>query len=323
MRERPSAVTTAEHIWNRELILVTGKGGVGKTTVAAALARAAQAAGRRVLLAEITSEVANTSPLLGLFGHPRPQGEAPVRLGEGLEGLRIMPSAGHRLFLKDALHSGLLANAAMRSAALNRFLMAAPAFPEIGTLYLLVSLLRQKRWDHIILDLPATGHALGLVSLPRTVLKILPASGLIGAAIDEGLQALTSKTRCGAVLVTLPEALPVQESVELEEGLRKLGVPVRAMVLNRMPGHQFSDAERAALEVHMAARTTEPVLGTREFRRLQRALDARIRFQAQVPEGIQPVEISMWEESADVSEVMEHVGRVLGEARPKSSEETS
>ncbi len=307
-------MTTGEHIWNRELILVTGKGGVGKTTVAAALARAAQAEGRQVLLAEVTTEVAKTSPLLGLFGQPRPEGEAPVRLDSGLYGLRITPSSGHKLFLKDALHSGILANAAMRSSALNRFLLAAPAFPEIGTLYSLVSLLRQRRYDHIILDLPATGHALGLVSLPRTVLKVLPSSGLIGTAIQEGMDALTSKERTGAVLVTLPEAMPVQESIELEQGLNKLDVPVSAMVLNRMPKHAFSEAERIALDNHMRGRATEPLLGTREFRRLERALDARTRFRAQVPAGINRVEVPLWDTTSNVMEIMEHVGLVLGQA---------
>lgn len=307
-------MTPGEHIWNRELVLVTGKGGVGKTTVAAALARAAQAEGRRVLIAEVASEVANTSQLLALFGHPKSSGETPVRLDDNLEGLRVTPSAGHRLFLRDALHSGMLANAAMRSAALNRFLLAAPSFPEIGTLYMLVSLLRQKRWDHLVLDLPATGHALGLVSLPRTVLKVLPGSGLIGTAITEGLEALTDPARTGAVVVTLPEALPVQEAIELEAGLSRLSVPVRAMVLNRMPKHAFTEAERAALDAHMRARATEPLLGTREFRRLERALDARARFRAQVPAEINRVEVPMWEETTDLAEVMEHVGLVLRQA---------
>lgn len=307
-------MSPGEHIWNRELVLVTGKGGVGKTTVAAALARAAQAEGRRVLVAEVTSEVANSSQLLGLFGRPQITGQDPVRLDDNLDGMRITPSAGHRLFLADALHSGMLASAAMRSAALNRFLLAAPSFPEIGTIYQLVALLREKRWDHIVLDLPATGHALGLVSLPRTVLKVLPASGLIGRAITEGLGALTDPARCGAVIVTLPEALPVQESIELEQGLAKLDVSVRAMLLNRMPHHAFSEAERAALDDHMRSRATHPLLGTREFRRLERALDARTRFRAQVPQSINRVEIPLWDTTTDVTEVMEHVGLVLSQA---------
>lgn len=304
-------MATGEHIWNRELVLVTGKGGVGKTTIAAALARAAQAEGKRVLLAEVTSEVANTSPLLGFFGQPRPHGEAPIRLDDNVDGVRITPSAGHRLFLSAALHSGMLANAAMRSAALNRFLLAAPAFPEIGTLYMLVTLLREKRWDHVVVDLPATGHALGLVSLPRTVLRILPSSGLIGGAIQEGLDALTHPARTGAVVVTLPEALPVQEGLELEEGLKKLNVPVRAMVLNRMPKHAFSETERAALDAHMRGRATEPLLGTREFRRLERALDARARFRAGVPAGVNRVEIPLCDTTTDSQEIMEHVGLAL------------
>lgn len=307
-------MSAGEHIWDRELILVTGKGGVGKTTVSAALARAAQAQGKRVLLAEVTSEVGQTSQLLGLFGQPQVSGEAPVRLDENLDGVRITPPAGHRLFLRAALRSGMLANAAMRSAALSRFLLAAPAFPEIGTLYMLVDLIRQKRWSHIVLDLPATGHALGLVSLPRTVLRVLPSSGMIGQALSEGLDALTDPARTGAVLVTLPEALPVQESLELEAGLQKLQVPVRAMVLNRMPHHPFTEPERAALDAYMRGRATRPLLGTREFRRLGRALSGRAMFREKVPHQIQRLEVPVCETSTDPTQVMEHVGLVLGQS---------
>jgi arsenite-transporting ATPase len=86
----------------------------------------------------------------------------------------VTPSTGHRLFLQAALRVRVLVDAAMRSAALRRFLMAAPAFPEVGTLFQLVSLLRDERFDHVLVDLPATGHALGLAALPRTVLKVVP-----------------------------------------------------------------------------------------------------------------------------------------------------
>ncbi len=271
-----------EALWAKELVLVTGKGGVGKTTVAAALARSAHAAGKRVLIAEVTSDTSTQSQLLGLFGHPEIKGEDPVRFEDRLHGVRITPSAGHRLFLAAALKVGVLVNAAMRSAALNRFLMAAPAFPEIGTLYHLVTLLRSKRFDHVVVDLPATGHALGLASLPKTVLSVVP-SGLIGQAIQEGLDAMTDDARGCAVLVTLPEGMPVTESVELARGLEKLDISVRAMILNAMPPNPFTDDERAALRDHLAGRDTSLLLGAREFRRLERALAAQEQFERDVP----------------------------------------
>ena len=283
-----------EHIWDRQLVLVTGKGGVGKTTVAAALATSAQRAGRRVLLGEVTPDAKERSSLLELFGHPRPAGEAPFPMRAGLDGVRVTPSAGHRLFMRAALKVGMVADAAMRSAALNRFLMAAPAFPEIGTLYQVVHLLRSNRWDHIILDLPATGHALGLASLPRTVLRVVPV-GMIGEAIREGLEAMTNPARGGAVVVTLPEDMPVTESLELADGLGRLSVPIRAMVLNQMPAFRFTHRELDAVAQHLATRNGEDplLLGSREFRRLQRALAARDRFRAETPTELNRTEIDL------------------------------
>ena len=281
-----------DYIWDRQLVLVTGKGGVGKTTVAAGLARAAQRAGRKVLLGEVTPDAKEKSTLLELFGKPKPKGESPVFLDKGLDGVRVTPSAGHRLIMRAALKVGMVADAAMRSAALNRFLMAAPAFPEIGTLYQLVHLLRENRWDHIILDLPATGHALGLASLPRTVLRVIPV-GMIGEAIREGLDVMTNPTQGGAVVVTLPEDMPVTEAQELAAGLGKLSVPIRAMVLNQMPADLFSENELKAIHSHLAERAeTGPLLlGSREFRRLQRALAAQGRFRNEASPHHQTAEI--------------------------------
>jgi anion-transporting ArsA/GET3 family ATPase len=310
-------VTTPEHIWNRELVLVTGKGGVGKTTVTAALARLAHQSGRRVLVAEVTSDPSARSALLSLFGAPSPAEDTPVELARGLRGVRIAPSTGHKLFLRAALKVRLLVDAAMKSAALNRFLMAAPAFPEIGTLFHLVSLLRERAYDHVIVDLPATGHALGLASLPRTVLGVIP-SGLIGDAVREGLEAMTDPRRAGAVVVTLPESLPVTESLELAAGLARLSVPVRAMVLNRMPASPFTLDERAALDAHLRGRPAEDVLlGTRELRRLARAAAARDGFRADAPPGVPRFEIAS-ASATDPRAVLEHVARALGAGEGRS-----
>ena len=279
-----------EPLWNRRLVLVTGKGGVGKTSVVAALARDAQAAGRRVLVAEISSDANAGSALMARLGHRGFKDTEPRRLESGLTGVRVTPSTGHRLFLQAALHVRVVVDAAMRSAALRRFLMAAPAFPEVGTLFQLVSLLRSDDYDHVLVDLPATGHALGLASLPRTVLKIVP-GGLIGTAIREGLEIMTDPERGRAVVVTLPEAMPVSETMELTEGLRQIGVPVEALVLNRIPSDPFNDEERAALDEHLGRHDHALLLGGREFRRLERARIARQRFDREAPEDVRRIHV--------------------------------
>lgn len=271
-------------IWERKLVMVTGKGGVGKTTVAAALAEVAQEAGKRVLLAEVTPESTAQSNLLGIYGRPNPKGEERVFLKPRMDGIRISPSFGHRRFLGDALKSNFLASAALRSAALNRFLMAAPSFPEIGMLYQLVSLLREDCFDHLVVDLPATGHALGLVSLPKTVLRVLP-KGVIRDALQEGLEVLTDPTRSGVVVVTLPEDMPVTEASELRQGLEDLSIDVCAMMLNRMPISPFSPEEQAALEAYLQDPNEPKLLGSREFHRLLTAQEAQHSFRTKVQPG--------------------------------------
>lgn len=263
-------------LWDRKLVMVTGKGGVGKTTVSAALVRSAVAAGRTVLAAEVSSETSTTSPLMTRLGAPEVKSTEPEEIAAGLHGVRLVPSAGHRQFLQGALRVRMLVDAAMRSAALKRFLMAAPAFPEVGTLFQLVSLLRSDDYDHVIVDLPATGHALGLAALPRTVLGLVP-GGLIGNAIREGLETMTDASRGRAVLVTLPEAMPVSETMELKRGMEGHGIAVPAIILNRIPRDPFTDEERDALHAHLLT-TERPILGSREFRRLDRVRTARKRF---------------------------------------------
>jgi anion-transporting ArsA/GET3 family ATPase len=302
---------TRERIWDRQLVLVTGKGGVGKSVITAALAQAAHASGKRVLVAEVTPDVTTHSRLLAHFGHANATGEAPFVIRPRLYGARITPSTGHRLFLRAAIRVNFVVDAAMRSAALNRFLMAAPTFPEIGTLYQLVTLLRAREFDHVFVDLPATGHALALASLPKTVLRIVP-SGLIGDAIKEGLTTMTDPRRGGAVVVTLPESMPITEAIELGDALKKLSIPVRAMILNRMPDDPFSDEEKRQLHEFLASSANGHVLGEREFRKLERAQAARETFRNIVAND-RRVEIpffDMTEEQAIVSHVMRAVGEV-------------
>ena len=289
-------VSVSTPISERQLVLVTGKGGVGKTTLTAALARASQEAGYATLVAEMTPDPSTRSQLLSHFGVPTVKGEQPVELGPHLDGTLISPSTGHRLFLRAALRVGVVADAAMRSAALNRFLLAAPAFPEIGSLYQLVWLLRQNKYSRIFVDLPATGHALSLVKLPGTVLKVVP-RGLIRDAIAEGLEILTNETKCGVVIATLPERLPVSEAFDLRSGLEDVQVPVGAFVLNRVPSNPFTEKERQALDEHIRRRQGELLLGTREFRRLERAVSARAIFYAEPKEDALCIELPIFEGS--------------------------
>lgn len=269
-----------EALWERRALLVSGKGGVGKTTFAAGLARAAVRSGRPVLLAEIAPDDNGPSALAPLVG-ARPKGSEVVEVERNLSFVRLSSSEGHRRFLEDVLPLRLMADAAMRSRALRRFLEAGPALREMGVLYHMLTLVRRTHSDGrfvhplCVLDLPATGHALALASLPRSILSVMP-GGPIGRAVREGLDFITDAKRTGVVLVTLPEPLPVSETLELGAEMARLGLTLSAGVLNRMPEDPFATEGREAVERLLGEHG--PHQGARALARLDRATAARTRL---------------------------------------------
>jgi arsenite-transporting ATPase len=265
-------------------VLVTGKGGVGKTTVSASLARFAASRGKRVLCAEMAGDPAASSALADALGVDHLDIE-PVTVSENIKAVLLAPHLGHTKFLRDVLPMKLLADAAMRSAAIRRFLAAAPTFPEMGVLYRLLDLVRMKRRDGtdehelIIVDLPATGHALALAQIPASLLRIIP-SGPIAAAVREGLDLLTDKQRTGAIVVTLPETLPVSEALELVKGITQHDIPLAQVMVNRVPFDPFSEEEREAVRAILSGRG--PTLGERTMERIDRARVSLARLQREV-----------------------------------------
>lgn len=264
-------------------VLVTGKGGVGKTTVTAAVARMLAASGKRVLCGETAVDDETASPLGAALGVVGQVGEDPIPAGENLEVVVLHATRGHRAFLRDALKVRLLADAALRSAAIRRFLMAAPSFPEMGILYRVLELVRlrlpngEPRYHTVVLDLPATGHALALAQIPSSLLRILP-GGPIVEAVKEGLALIMDPAQTGAVVVTLPETLPVSEALELADGIRKHQLPLAAVFANRMPHDPFTAEEKLSVFAHVEGKG--PTLGVRSLERIDRSKAALSRLAA-------------------------------------------
>jgi arsenite-transporting ATPase len=294
VEERPKEVTLDRlmitmgplgDLLRRRVVLVTGKGGVGKTTVTAALARAAAATGKRVLAAEIASDEAAPSPLATALGAAASDDD-PIAVAPGIRCVRISPSRGHKDFLREAMPVRFLADAAMRSDAIRQFLRAAPTFSEMGVLYRLLHLTRERRGDGevahevVIVDLPATGHALALTQLPEAILRLIP-GGPIVAAVRDGLALISDPELTATVVVTLPETLPVSETLELAAKLEKDRISVTAFVLNRAPANLFEEAERSFLDTWLSGETH--VLGVRSLDRIDRAEKAKKRLRESYP----------------------------------------
>lgn len=248
------------HLFDRRVALVTGKGGVGRTTLSAGMAIAAAAQGKRVLLTEIGEPDGDYTPLARMFGRdtlpadpvrlPTPDG---IDIAGRLEGCVLWPRNGHEAFFRTVIPVGAVVKAAMNSGALRKLLDTAPSFREMGIFYHIYTLLEQKlpdgtpRYEYVIVDMPASGHTLGLTGLPERLLALMP-TGPIAEAMHRGRPYFTDPALCAAWIVTLPEVLPITESVELLEGLHATDTPIGGLLVNRVLEDPFTPAERAALD---------------------------------------------------------------------------
>lgn len=252
----------------QRLLLVTGKGGVGKSAVTAALARAAAEAGRRVLAVEV-----GTGRLGPLFGHAL--GAEPAAIGPRLQAAAIEPDAALADFVLGVLRMKLLARRLLESTTFQVVAAAAPGLPELLVLHKLATWLDAKRagravYDLVVVDAPASGHSLPLLSAPRTLGALAP-FGPVADLLRRMQGRLTDPTRTLVCVVTTPEELAVNETIELFRELADgLGLPVGPPIVNAMPPRRFAGADAAALARLEAASPGHPWLVAARFERTRR-----------------------------------------------------
>jgi arsenite/tail-anchored protein-transporting ATPase len=205
----------------RDLILVTGKGGTGKSTVCATLAELA-ARQRGAALAVEMSAHARLPEMLGP--------ESRVRSLRIDAEEAVLPALGRLLGL-PALVTRIFSNRFLRL-----FIRTSPAIREmimLDELYHLVTSHTAQRCP-VIVDLPSSGHALSILETPLAVHRLLRVGPLsrIAAQVE---QLLLDRSRCELVVVTLPEELPVNETIEVVRRAQEIGLVNRTVVVNQVP----------------------------------------------------------------------------------------
>lgn len=246
-------------ILRRRLILVTGKGGVGKSTVGLALAFAASNLGRRVLLCETGARGFVGRTCSGGNNHHTRFNHIPTRLSSISERAR---SAGGEIFvaeldareaLKDylgvTLRVATLGRLAAENKVLARLWSATPGVDEISLLDAIFAALddrhsgRPTGFDQVIVDLPATGHALAMLDAPRAMAQ-LGRLGPVGKRCHELDKRLRDGSATALCVVSRPESLPTQESIELYSRLKdEMGFPAPFIVVNGMARITYSAPE--------------------------------------------------------------------------------
>jgi len=248
----------------RQLLVVTGKGGVGKTTLTSVLGHLLAEAGQRVLLLEVEPRE-SLHQALGT----EPSGGAVVQAGPRLWLQNLKPEAVIEGLVAEKVPIAFLARKIVASDAFHQFVEGAPGLKEtalLGYAYRLLETGHPLKIDLVLVDAPATGHGAALLAAPG-LLAQAAREGQLGEMAAELAAFLADGTRCGVALATLAEEMPVQETLELLELMGStLGIRAELVVANGLypapapggppgPGAELLRARRRLNEEELARLT--------------------------------------------------------------------
>ncbi|HEY7932665.1 MAG TPA: ArsA family ATPase [Solirubrobacteraceae bacterium] len=269
----------------RKLIVVTGKGGVGKTTVAASLGLAATRRGLRAIVVELGGQQ-SLAAMFGARGDPDAGGE--IELSDGLWGTSLDPDRALADWL-GTLTGRLSARMIGSRATFQYFVAAAPGAKELLSMIKVWELTQQQRWrgaqrsyDLVILDAPATGHALGLLRSPHTF-EAIARVGPVAAQTQKVRELLADRQRTAYLAVARPAEMAVTETLELAAGLpEQLGRELEAVIVNGVLRRRFTNGELGRLagvdgDRALAAAALAAAREVNERTRIQRNQLARLR----------------------------------------------
>lgn len=217
-----------DRLSQRRLVVVSGKGGVGRTTVAAMLGMAFAQRGRRVLIAT----TGHDDRLAWMFGAERLTQDAQA-ISPGLSIVRLVPQRCISEYGGMVMHSQRLSSTVFDNRVVRRLLRAIPGLDDFAVLgKAWHEGIRGGTYDTVVFDGPATGHLLYTLGVPQAILQTVPHGPLTKEA-QLMQDSLEDASRVEAVLVGLPELWPLTELGELGANLRQqLGMHLGAIVVN-------------------------------------------------------------------------------------------
>ncbi len=219
---------------DRHLLFVSGKGGTGKSTVAAALAEVAVQRGLRTLVCEMDAKgaLANAFEMAEL-------GFVPREVRPGLFAMVMNTEDSLREYLRLFVRIPLVGRLGPLAHMFDFVADAAPGVKEILGVGKLCYEVRERHYDLVIVDAEASGHIVAQIDAPRAIRELVHV-GMVREQTDWMIEILDDPLRTGLVVVTTPEEMPVTESVELVERVRGTRVDVAAVIANRVLPQWFS-----------------------------------------------------------------------------------
>jgi anion-transporting ArsA/GET3 family ATPase len=240
-----------------DLVFVTGKGGVGKTTVAAALAEVAARRGQRVLVCEMDAKGA----LATAFEVAELRFET-TEVAPNLHAMSMSTEDSLREYLRLYVRIPLIGRLGVLASTFDFVADAAPGVKEILAVGKLCWEVKERNYDLVVVDAEASGHVVSQIGAPRVIADLVQV-GLVRDQTQWMLDILEDPRRTGVVVTTTPEEMPVTESIELLDRLTaETGTHAAAVIANRVLPAMFDRTEqRVAQHVRDAIPTLVDAVG--------------------------------------------------------------